>query len=368
MLKAYKYRLYPDKDQKTLIAKTFGCCRFVYNQTLAYRKELYETEKKSMSRIDCNNYVTRVLKKKEEYKWLKEVDKYSLTNSVWNMDAAYKKFFKEGAGYPKFKSKKNRNLSYKTNNDRGNIEVNFETNMIKLPKLKWTKAILHRKFEGKIKSAVISQRPSGKYYVSVLVEKEDEKKFTPMDKKIGIDLGLKEFAVTSEGVEIENPKYLSTYEKKLAVLKRRLSRCEKGSKNWDKARIKVARLYEKVANKRKDFLHKLTISLLRENQTIALETLEVKDMMSNSKLAKSISDVSWCEFVTILKYKAEWYGREIKQIGSLFPSSQLCSNCGFKNIDVKDLSIRKWICPECGAEHDRDLNAAKNILAEALKM
>lgn len=248
MLKAYKYRLYPNKQQEEQIQKTFGCCRFVYNQILAYRKDRYEITKESMNKISCNNYVNQVLKK--EYEWLQEVDKFALTNSVYNMDSAYQKFFKEHAGYPKFKSKRDNKKSYKTNCNycgKPTIEVSFENNKIKLPKLKWVKAKVHRNFEGKIKSATISQIPSGKYFVSILVETEH----IPIESTgcvIGIDLGIKDLLITSGGEKFDNKKLTKKYEKKLAKEQRKLSHKVKGSKNWNKQRIKVARIHEKISN------------------------------------------------------------------------------------------------------------------------
>ena len=255
MLKAYKYRIYPNKQQEEQIQKTFGCCRFVYNQTLAYRKELYETKKESMNKTSCNNYCNQVLKK--EYEWLKEVDKFALTNAIYNMDYAYQKFFKEHTGYPKFKSKRDNRKSYKTNYTNGNIEVSFEKNIIKLPKLKLVKAKIHREFIGKIKSATISQVPSGKYFVSVLVETEHiPMKYT--DNKVGIDLGIKDLLITSDGEKFDNIRTTKRYEDKLAKEQRKLSHKVKGSKNWNKQRIKVARIYEKIHNTRIDHLHKIS--------------------------------------------------------------------------------------------------------------
>lgn len=368
MLKAYQYRLYPNKQQEEQIQKTFGCCRFVYNQTLSYRKNLYETEKKSMSKFDCSIYCTQILKK--EYEWLREVDKFALNNAVFNMDNAYQRFFKQHSGYPKFKSKKNNKKTYKTNctyNSRPTIEANFENNKIKLPKLKWIKAKLHRAFTGKIKSATISQVPSGKYFVSILVETEH----IPMksvDCKVGIDLGIKDLLITSNGEKFENIHTTKKYENKLAKEQRKLSHKVKDSKNWNKQRIKVARIYEKIHNIRIDNLHKISHKLISENQVIVSENLQISNMIKNHNLAKSISDCSWYELTRQLQYKAEWNNKQYIKIDTYFPSSQICHVCGYKNVETKDLSVREWKCPECGTMHDRDINAAINILNEGLKI
>ena len=365
MLKGYKYRLYPNKEQEVQLQKTFGCCRFVYNQTLAYRKEKYDKEKESMNKTSCNKYCNQVLKK--EYEWLKEVDKFALTNAIYNMDSAYQKFFKEHTGYPKFKSKKNHKKSYTTNFTNGNIEVDFENNKIKLPKLKWVKAKLHREFVGQIKSATISQVPSGKYYVSILVETEH----IPMESTgciVGIDLGIKDLLITSDGKKYDNQKLIKKYEDKLAKEQRKLAHKQKGSSNWNKQRIKVAKIHEKISNTRKDYLHKISHELVNENQVIVSEDLAVKNMVKNHNLAKSISDCGWYELTRQLDYKSDWNNRNYIKIGRFTKSSQPCSVCGYINTETKDLSVREWTCPQCGTVHDRDVNAAINILNEGLRM
>ena len=367
ILRAYKYRIYPNKEQSILINQTIGCSRFVYNHYLARRIELYESEKQTMNYYACANDLTTL---KKEYKWLKEVDSISLQQALKDLDNAYQNFFRrvkngeKEVGFPKFKSRKNPKQSYRTQTINGNIQI--IDNKIKLPKLGLVKFANSRNFNGKIKSCTIRRSPSGKYFVSVLVE-EQINILPQNDNTIGFDLGISDFLVTSDGETVNNPKALYQYEQKLAKLQRQLAKKQKGSNRYKKQSIKIATLHEKIKNIRTDFLQKLSTQIIKENQLIISEDLNVKGMVQNHNLAKAISDVSWSEFCRMIEYKADWYGRIYYKIDRYYPSSQTCNICGYKNTDVKDLSIRQWICPECKAEHNRDINAAVNILNQGIK-
>ena len=368
MEKCYKFRIYPDAVQETLIQRTFGCCRFVFNRYLAMRIESYKTDNSTVNYNACSADMT-VLKK--ELDWLKEVDATALQSSLRDLDFAYQNFFrrvkKGGApGFPRFKSKHNHRKSYKSKRVGNNIAV--LENSIKLPKLGIVRGAISKHVEGRILSATVSQNPSGKYFVSVCCTDVEIPQHASTEAVIGIDLGIKTFAVASDGVEYPNHKHFQKSAKKLARLQRQLSRKTKGSNNRDKARIKVAIQHERVANQRSDTLHKLSTQIVKDYDVIAIETLQPQNMVKNHRLAKSISDASWGEFVRRLEYKTQWQHKALVKVDAFFPSSQTCHVCGSKNPETKDLSVRSWVCAECGTEHDRDINAAKNILNEGLRL
>ena len=363
--KTYKFRLYPNLEQRILFEKTFGCSRFIWNQMLADKITHYKKTGEILRNTPAQY--------KDEFPWLKEVDSLALANVQLNLNKAYKSFFQSKFGFPNFKSKKTAQ-SYQTNNQKGTITL--LDGKVKLPKVGWVKVKLHRQLKGVIKSATISKTATGKYYISILCEEE----ILPLPKdnsNLGIDLGLENFAILSTGEKIENPRFLVSLSKKLAKEQKILSRKgllakKKGMKlsessNYQKQKLKVARLHEKIANQRKDFLHKLSTNLIKNHDVICIEDLASRNLMKNHHLARAIGDVSWYEFVRLLHYKADWYGKKIATISRWFPSSQLCSACGV-NSGKKALSIREWTCENCGTHHDRDINASLNILEEGLRL
>jgi len=368
MEKGYKFRIYPTAEQIELIQKTFGCCRFTFNRYLAMRIDIYKADKNTLSYNDCSADLTKL---KQELPWLKEVDSTALQSSLRDLDSAYQNFFRrvkngEKPGFPSFKSKHNRRQSYKSKKTGNNIVV-YE-NHVRLPKLGFVPAKISRQVDGRILSATVSQSPSGKYFVSLTCTEVEIPQHESTGCTIGLDMGIKDLCITSDSQRFTNNKYLAKSQKKLTMLQRRLSRKTKGSQNCDKARIKVARLHERVANQRNDALHKLSTYLVKNYDVICVEDLQVKNMVKNRKLAKSINDVSWGEFVRQLTYKCEWQHKALIKIDKFFPSSQICSCCGAKNPITKDLSVREWTCPECETTHDRDANAAKNILNEGIRI
>ena len=362
MNKGVKFRAYPNKEQQNLINRTLGCCRLIYNKGLAMRSVSYSNGEK----IGYNQTSAMLtdLKKQADFAFLKDVDSIALQQSLRDLDRGFTNFFEKRARHPQFKSKHNNHQSYRTINQGDNIRIIGK--YIKLPKLGYVK-IKQSMEVGHINNVTVERTPTGKYFVVLNVDFEPE--FRPnAGCMIGIDVGIKEFYSDSNGNVVNNPKYLEKSMRKLAREQRRLSRKQKGSQNCNKQRVKVAKVHEKITNQRNDFLQKQSTTLVSENQTICIEDLNVKGMIRNHKLAQHIASCSWSKFFAMLEYKATWYGNDIIKVPTMYPSSQICSCCGYKNPLVKNLSVREWECPNCHAKHNRDTNASINILNKGLSM
>lgn len=356
--RAYKYRCYPTTEQKKILAQTFGCARFVYNWGLRKRTDAYYNDGQRLYYSDTSAMLTD-LKKQEEYTWLNEVSSVPTQQALRHLDKAFLNFFKGHTNYPQFKKKRNQqSAEYTTSAFKWHNGTLTLAKMTEPLTIRWSRPLLDG---SKPSTVTVSKDAADRYFVSILVE-DDIEHLEPTKQAVGADLGLKDFVILSTGETVGNPKFFTKDEKKLAKAQRRHAKKQKGSKNRAKAAKKVARIHARIADRRRDFLHKLSTRLIRENQTICVETLAVKNMVKNSKLSKAIADVGWSEFVSQLEYKAEWYGRTLVKIDKWYPSSKRCFDCGHI-LDSLSLDIRHWVCPECGIAHDRDVNAARNILA-----
>ena len=360
IFKSFKFRIYPNDEQESLIARHFGCSRFVYNYFLNERKEQYQKDKKS------DNYYSQAktltdLKKQEEYNWLKEVNSQTIQFALRNLDTAYVNFFRGNAQFPNFKSRKHKNTFTIPQFGR------LEENKIYIPKFKGGIKVKldKREIKGKIGKMNITKTPTGKYYVSIFTEQSIEQ-LPKTNKQVGIDLGIKDFVITSDGIKFKNNRYTKKYSRELKKAQQHLSRKKKGGNGFEKQKLKVAKIHEKITSCRLDTLHKVSYQLVKENDLIVVEDLNVKGMIKNPKLSKHISDVSWGNFVNLLNYKCDWYGKELVKVNRFYPSSKTCNCCGWINKNLK-LSEREWSC-KCGKKHNRDLNASKNILKEGLKI
>jgi len=359
--RAYKYRVYPTGEQKHVLARTFGCARFVYNWALRQKTDAFYQEQQRLSSKDLSEALT-FLKQQDDYAWLSEVSAVPLQQALRHLEKAFLNFFEGRAKYPTFKKKRNRqSVTYTSNAFKWDGTSLTLAKMTDPLDIRWSRPLP----DGTTPSSVtVTKDCADRYFVSLLID-EDIKQLEPVKQSIGVDLGLKEFVILSTGETVGNPKFFHKDEKKLAQAQRRHAKKRKGSKNRAKARVKVAKIHARVADRRRDFLHQLSTRLIRENQTICVESLQVKNMVKNPKLSKAISDVGWSEFVSLLSYKAQWYGRHLVKIDTWYPSSKRCFDCGHL-LDSLTLDVREWTCPECGVVHDRDLNAARNIHAVGL--
>ena len=358
--KTYRFRLFPTAEQEILLAKHFGCTRYIYNHFLNERREQYQANKKSDNYYKQATTLTK-LKKEEDPKWLKEVNSQTLQFALRSLDTAYLNFFRGNAQFPKFKSRKHKNTF--TIPQFGTLT----DNKIHIPKFKdGIKVKLHREVKGKIGKMSITKTPTGKYYVSIFTEQEVEE-LPKTNKQVGIDLGLKDFVITSDNKKYKNNRYTKKYAKQLKKAQQHLSRKQKGSNGFEKQKLKVAKIHEKIASCRLDALHKVSKKLVETYDLISVEDLNIKGMIKNHKLSKHIADASWGNFVTLLQYKCDWYGKELVKVNRFYPSSKTCGDCNWINQELK-LSDREWTCKSCGAIHDRDVNASRNILKEGLKI
>lgn len=361
MLRAYRYRLYPTKDQSVQIDRSIGVCRLVYNLGLEVKIWAY----KNGTRLSSFDLCYQLVDLKKDYDWIRAVDSQALQAAVKKIDFAFKRFF-NGSGYPKFKSKRNGGSFQCPNNSR---KIDWAASTLTIPKIKDIPIVLSRKFDGKVKTVTIIKTTTQKYFASILVETDQKNLPAPkIQNAIGIDLGIAHFAVLSNGQKIDNPGYLSNSLARLRVLQRRASRKKKGSQNRKKANLKVAIAHEKIKNQRNDFLQQISTRLINDNQvdTICVEYLLVKNMVKNHKLAGAITDVSWSKFIAMLVYKGKWYGKNVIRIDPWYPSSKTCSSCGHVREEM-DLSVREWTCDRCWAIHDRDVNAARNIQVKGIQ-